>query len=104
MGLISRVSSRTYRKSYTTPPKWVLDVIHGTSDERPVAESHRCTRSESLRWDDLPPTPRSWPSEFIPCDAWEETSSTVRFVSTTATLDGLGRRLTNHSNRRCRLQ
>merc|ERR1711877_30703 len=48
MGLISRVSSRTYRKLVTKKQQtWVLDEIHGTNDERPVVENHRCTRSES---------------------------------------------------------
>merc|ERR1711981_1199325 len=82
MGLISRVSSRTYRKSYTHHLTWVLDVIHGTSAERPVAASRRCTRSESSSSDDRPPTPRSWPSACTPCARWAVTPSSARSVST----------------------
>merc|ERR1739848_822781 len=90
MGLISRVSSRTYR-SYQKPTKWVLTEIHGTGDERLVAESHKCTRSESLSSDDQPPTPRSSQSECTPSEPWAVTSSSVLFDWTTVTLAGLAR-------------
>merc|ERR1711976_389393 len=49
---------------YKNHQKWVLTEIHGTSDERPVAESHKCTRSESLSSVDQLPTPRSALSDW----------------------------------------
>merc|ERR1739849_59320 len=91
MGLISRVSSRTYRSYHKNHQKWVLTEIHGTSDERPVAESHKCTRSESLSSDDRLPTPRSSQSECIPSELWAVTPSSVLFDWTTVTLAGLAR-------------
>merc|ERR1712173_103380 len=71
--------------------KWVLTEIHGTSDERLVAESHKCTRSESLSPDDQPPTPRSSQSECTPSELWVATPSSVLFDWTTVTLAGLAR-------------
>merc|ERR1739845_41605 len=81
MGLISRVSSRTYRSYHKNHQKWVLTEIHGTSDERPVAESHKCTRSESLSSDDRLPTPRSSPSECTSCEPWTVTMAGLARVS-----------------------
>merc|ERR1739847_146628 len=91
MGLISRVSSRTYRSYHKNHQKWVLTEIHGTSDERPAAESHKCTRSESLSSDDRLPTPRSSPSECTSCEPWAVTPSSVPSDWTTVTLAGLAR-------------
>merc|ERR1711887_51642 len=88
MGLISRVSSRTYRSYHKNHQTWVLDVIHGTSAERLVAESHRCTRSESSNSDDQLPTPRSSQSACIPSGAWAVTKSFAPSVSITETSAG----------------
>merc|ERR1711879_465276 len=63
MGLISRVSSRTYRNSHTPQPTtWVFHAIHGTNAERLVVASHKCTKKENSKWEDQLVTPRSLPN------------------------------------------
>merc|ERR1711963_136120 len=91
MGLISRVSSRTYRSYHINHQKWALTETHGTSDERPVAESHKCTRSESLSSVDQLPTPRSSQSEFTSSEPWATTPSSALSDWTTVTLAGPAR-------------
>merc|ERR1712055_862323 len=88
---LQSLKSNLQKLPYKKPPKWVLTEIHGTSDERLVAESHKCTRSESLSLDDPPLTPRSSQSEYTPCELWAATPSSVLFDWTTATLAGPAR-------------
>merc|ERR1712061_162816 len=84
MGLISRVSSRTYRYLL-----WVFPGIHGTSAEKLEGESLKCTKSENLRWVDLQATRKFNQNVYIWFALWVGIRNSGPCVWITEILAGL---------------